>query len=145
MNQINGYCQIELPKRIRLGALTSTHITLTDVEAKPIIKALNLDQVLSGDASNASYINEWLNKPVIVKAYVPSEYGDEDVEAIFHASIVSLMFLNECLYIQFIYSDGGGGLYYVQINISIASEQSGTYMKWEIKVFAKQITTTTIS
>lgn len=144
MNQINGYCQIELPDRISLNVITSEGVTLTDAEVKPIIKALNLDQVLVEEDGYSSYINAWLNKPVIVKAYVPTEENGRDVKSIFHASIVSVMSLADNLSVQFIYEDAG---YTKLIRITFAPEggDTGHPVIWRINVDAKQITTTNIA
>lgn len=42
MNKVNGYCQIDLPDRLNLSALTSTEAKLTKEEARPIIDKLGL-------------------------------------------------------------------------------------------------------
>lgn len=144
MNQINGYCQIELPDRIALDALKTAGVILTDAEVKPIIKALNLDQVLVEEDGYSSYINAWLNKPVIVKAYVPTDDNGRDVKSIFYASIVSVMSMADNLSVQFIYEDAG---YTKLIRIIFAPEggDTGHPVIWRIDVDAHQITTTNIA
>ena len=45
MNKVNGYCQIELPERFNINALTSAPEQLTKEEKKPIIDKLGLGGV----------------------------------------------------------------------------------------------------
>lgn len=143
MNQTNGYCQIELPDRIGLDSLNTAGVDLTDAEVKPIIKALNLDQVLVDEVGYPSYINAWLNKPVIVKAHI-AEGADQDVKSIFHASIVSAVAISDNLSVQFVYEDGGYTKL-IKIGFIINGGETGHPTKWGIDVRAWQITTTTIS
>lgn len=143
MNQINGYCQIELPDRIALDALKTEDTILTDAEVKPIIKALNLDQVKYGD-NFSSFINAWLNKPVIVKAYTGSDVTKRDVKSIFHASSVSNMKTGYTLGIQFSYMDMNDVLKHVTILLSPTEDESSEIAKWEISIFAHSITFTEI-
>lgn len=134
MNQINGYCQIELPDRISLDAIEpNTDVKLTDAEVKPIIKALNLDHVLANDSDNgyASYINAWLNKPAIVTAYITTEDSGRDVKSIFHASVVSRMSASDTLRITFLYPSSNGDRI-AELIFTIDGGKPGEYAKWGI-------------
>ena len=143
MNQLNGYCQIELPDRIGLDALTSTAVNLTDAEAKSIIKALNLDQVKVDPVGYSSVADALLNKPVVISAHVPTESEGRYAKSIFHASIISMLSLADTLEIIFAYEDGEN---YRLVIITIYADggEAGEIMSWRITVKAKQITTTNI-
>lgn len=142
MNQINGYCQINIPKSLLIETITSKETELNKDIRNAILSGLGLNKIPYmpyGDKLRHAILERLALKPVYVSYY---HNASTTIPTIVNALVVDLIDGGDAIDIVFpAFYDSESQLRSIKISMDISTvNPDSPYFDTEMYIFAKNLT-----